>query len=1070
MKLFYQTGKTAVFSTLLLLFICFGTKTMSQTTLTTTFANNNGFSLVTFNFTNNNAGAVIITEIASVAGISGPMGVAAYYKASAIAGAPGTIDPGNGWNQFGSATITAIANTTTSIPQQFMTGLSLIVPAGATYGIAVQADALQYSTLTAGTYTTVGGGAVITTGTNIGFAGDVAPNAPTFTPRGFIGSITFSGASPCTGTPAPGATLSTANPVCAGINFTLSTQNSTPGSGVGYQWQSSPDGMAWTNIAGATNSNYSTSQTVATYYQANVTCGTVTVASTPLQVTMNPPLTCYCVAGSPDVDFEKIGLVEYGTISNPSTSVGPYEDFTAISTTIEKQNPTPITVTIDNPFNTDQVIVFIDYNHNGSFADAGETAYTSALGVGPHTGTITIPPSALLGPTRLRIRLHDTGFGPNSTSCGNSTYGQVEDYTVDIVPCTQGTISQQPVDVTTNCSGNASFSVTATGTGLVYEWQERVNSSSPWTIVTNGGIYSGATTATLTLSDVTSAINGHQFKVAIGGGCTPQFLSDVATLTVGPLVANVTPASATTCSGSLQALFISTTAPPTTQTFSSGPIAVPIPDNTPTGGSSVIAVNAIPAGAIITGIKVKFTMAHTYSGDVAVVLKAPNGNILNLDYFISSTGAAGAGFVNTVISSQTLPPLPYLGSSSSPYTGSFAPDAVLTIIPGNPPAGPTGFIPNVDNFPALYSIGNGDWTFAAYDAFNLDAGLLTDWSIDITYGAPFSGVWSPAAGLFTDAAGTIPYVAGTSVNTVYASPTVSTDYSVTISTATCGTATTIVPVTVGTAISGAITGASNQMGCTNGTATFTAGAAVGGPITYQWQESVDGGGSWTDIVDGGIYSGATTATLTLTGVPATYNSYQYRAILSVAACSSTVTSAVGILTVNPAPDVQIQAGPTTQIYPGITSTITAAVSPSAASSYQWYQNGVAVPGAVASTIVVDVDHLGEYTVSVIDVNGCESTSSSISITAASNASAFIYPSPNTGQFQVRYYAAPGNQIPRSVTIYDSKGARVFTRSYNNTEPYSRMDVDMTHYNKGIYRVELSDRNGRRIKTGSVIIL
>ena len=256
MKLFYQNRKAAVFSILLVLLVCFSSATMAQT-ITTTFANNNGFSIVTFNFTNNNAGAVIITDIAGVCGAGGSMPVAAFYKPSAIAGAPGAIDAGNGWNQFGSATITAIANTTTTTSQPFMSGLSLIVPAGATYGIAVQATSLRYSTLVAGTYTVPAGGCVLTTGTNIGFAGDVAPAAPTFTPRGFIGSITFTSAAPCSGTPAPGNTLSTVPSACPGINFSLSLQNNTPGSGVTYQWQSATSLTGpFSNIAGATNSSY----------------------------------------------------------------------------------------------------------------------------------------------------------------------------------------------------------------------------------------------------------------------------------------------------------------------------------------------------------------------------------------------------------------------------------------------------------------------------------------------------------------------------------------------------------------------------------------------------------------------------------------------------------------------------------------------------------------------------------------------------------------------------------------------------------------------------------------------
>ena len=54
-------------------------------------------------------------------------------------------------------------------------------------------------------------------------------------------------------------------------------------------------------------------------------------------------------------------------------------------------------------------------------------------------------------------------------------------------------------------------------------------------------------------------------------------------------------------------------------------------------------------------------------------------------------------------------------------------------------------------------------------------------------------------------------------------------------------------------------------------------------ITYQWQESTDGGTIWNTITDGGaspVYSGATTDALTLTGVPVSYDGYMYRVILS----------------------------------------------------------------------------------------------------------------------------------------------------------------------------------------------
>ena len=89
------------------------------------------------------------------------------------------------------------------------------------------------------------------------------------------------GMAACSGTPAPGNTVSSANPVCASVAFTLSLQNFS-GTGVTYQWQSSPNNSNWTNISGATNATYNTSQTSATYYQCVVTCSGSSGTSTPI--------------------------------------------------------------------------------------------------------------------------------------------------------------------------------------------------------------------------------------------------------------------------------------------------------------------------------------------------------------------------------------------------------------------------------------------------------------------------------------------------------------------------------------------------------------------------------------------------------------------------------------------------------------------------------------------------------------------------------------------------------------------------------------------------------------------
>ncbi|WP_185145799.1 DUF11 domain-containing protein [Chryseobacterium sp. SNU WT5] len=52
-------------------------------------------------------------------------------------------------------------------------------------------------------------------------------------------------------------------------------------------------------------------------------------------------------------------------------------------------------------------------------------------------------------------------------------------------------------------------------------------------------------------------------------------------------------------------------------------------------------------------------------------------------------------------------------------------------------------------------------------------------------------------------------------------------------------------------------------------------------LTYQWQVSSNGGSTWTNISNGGVYSGATTNTITITGATVGINNYQYRAKITV---------------------------------------------------------------------------------------------------------------------------------------------------------------------------------------------
>jgi hypothetical protein len=71
---------------------------------------------------------------------------------------------------------------------------------------------------------------------------------------------------------------------------------------------------------------------------------------------------------------------------------------------------------------------------------------------------------------------------------------------------------------------------------------------------------------------------------------------------------------------------------------------------------------------------------------------------------------------------------------------------------------------------------------------------------------------------------------------------------------------------------------------------------AGGALTFQWAVSTDGGTNFTNLADGGVYSGATASTLDISDSSG-LDTYQYRVVVSNTGASTSVTSDAATLTV-----------------------------------------------------------------------------------------------------------------------------------------------------------------------------
>lgn len=193
--------------------------------------------------------------------------------------------------------------------------------------------------------------------------------------------------------------------------------------------------QSWTTVAVTGISETVTGLSPLTDYEAQVRSkcsgGSNSAYSASVNFTTPDVQLNYCGSQSTNTNDEYISRVQLNTIDNSS---GPqfYSDFTNISTTLTKDTQYTITITptwTGTVYN-ESYAVWIDYNRDGDFDDAGEQVYTQGNTTAPSvSGSFTIPTSAVENSTRMRVSMK---YNALPTACETFTYGEVEDYTVII--------------------------------------------------------------------------------------------------------------------------------------------------------------------------------------------------------------------------------------------------------------------------------------------------------------------------------------------------------------------------------------------------------------------------------------------------------------------------------------------------------------------------------------------------------------------------------------------------------------------------------------------------------------
>ena len=147
----------------------------------------------------------------------------------------------------------------------------------------------------------------------------------------------------------------------------------------------------------------------------------------------------YCSSKGSSTSFEYIQSVGLKTRAYVSGNNNGYGNFLSISIPLPAGSKDTLLLTpgFSGGAFTEGWSVFIDYNQDGDFADAGElvgtatSTTTAAVRV-----AFTVPASALNGSTRLRVVMSYST--PNTNPCGAYAFGETEDYGVKI---TGGTVN-----------------------------------------------------------------------------------------------------------------------------------------------------------------------------------------------------------------------------------------------------------------------------------------------------------------------------------------------------------------------------------------------------------------------------------------------------------------------------------------------------------------------------------------------------------------------------------------------------------------------------------------------------
>ena len=573
--------------------------------------------------------------------------------------------------------------------------------------------------------------------------------------------------------------------------------------------------------------------------------------------------------------------------------------------------------------------------------------------------------ATLAGATSATLTLNSVTTGQSggsytcvvSNSAGTATSAAAT-LTVNPAPVAP-TITTHPASQTVTAGANVNFTVAASGTApLGYQWR------------LNGANISGATSATLTLTSVTTGQSGGSYSCLVSNSAGTA-TSSAATLTVNPAIFAPTittqPANQSVTAGANASFSIvaSGTAPlsyqwrlngvniagATSATLSltsitigqSGGSYTCVVSNiagTTTSSAAVLTVTAAAVAPTIATQPVNQTV--TAGANASFSVGASGTAPLSYQWRLNGANLAGATSATLTLTSVTTN---QSGGSYSCVVSNVAGSATSSA--ATLTVNPAPIAPTITTQPVAQTVTAGanvsftvaatgtaplsfQWRLNGANLAGATSATLTLTSVTTNQGGSYSCLVSNVAGTTTSSAALL------TVNPLPVAPTISTQ-----------------------PVSQTVTAGNNV--------SFSVAASGTAPLSFQWRRN------------GANLAGATSATLALTNVT-TNQAGSYSCFVSNIAGSA--TSATATLTVNPAPIAPtITLQPVSQtVAAGTNVSFTVAATGTAPLGFQWRLNGANLPGATSATLTltgVTTGQSGNYSCVVTNAGGSATSAGAV---------------------------------------------------------------------------------------------